>query len=280
MSRPEPSPQAPPALPESERRAWLAALGVTLWVPRADAPAAASAANRGDDVVEPVGDPGVEAAAEATSVPAPDPVSPAAVETTVERADGATGEVATMDWPRLRSTVLTCRQCGLCEERTQAVFGVGNERADLLVIGEAPGQEEDRRGEPFVGPAGQLLDRMLAAIQLDRQQVYITNILKCRPPRNRDPRADEAEACAPYLRRQIELMQPRVILAVGRVSAQQLLATDETIGRLRGHWHQYGPMETPVRVTYHPAYLLRKPQEKAKSWADLKQVRAALRAPA
>lgn len=194
----------------------------------------------------------------------------------MERAGSATGDVGVMDWPQLRSTVLSCRRCGLCEARTQAVFGVGSQQADLLLVGEAPGQEEDRRGEPFVGPAGQLLDRMLAAIQLDREQVYITNVLKCRPPRNRDPRAEEAEACAPFLRRQIELMQPRVILAVGRVSAQQLLATDEPIGRLRGRWHQYGPMATPLLVTYHPAYLLRKPQEKAKSWADLKRVRAVL----
>lgn len=273
MSRHEPSSAAPDPLPETDRRAWLAALGVTVWVPRADAPATAPATRYPEDVTGP---PAVEPTT--VDVPMPDARSSAAAETTVARASGAAGDVEAMDWPQLRSTVLACRQCGLCEERTQAVFGVGHEQADLLVIGEAPGQEEDRRGEPFVGPAGQLLDRMLAAIQLDRQQVYITNILKCRPPRNRDPRADEAAACAPYLRRQIELMQPRVILAVGRVSAQQLLATDETIGRLRGQWHRYGAMETPVRVTYHPAYLLRKPQEKAKSWADLKQVRAALRA--
>ena len=149
---------------------------------------------------------------------------------------------------------------------------------DLLIIGEAPGQEEDRRGEPFVGRAGQLLDRMLVAIGLDRDTVYITNVLKCRPPDNRDPKPEEVRACAGYLRRQIELIEPRAILSVGRISAQSLLETAAPIGRLRGEWHTYGPRSTPLLVTYHPAYLLRKPAEKRKAWTDLKAVRDHLRA--
>ena len=193
-----------------------------------------------------------------------------------DAAEGA-GSIAEMDLPALERTIRSCTACELCNSRTQAVPGVGNAAADLLVIGEAPGQEEDRRGEPFVGRAGQLLDRMLAAIGLDRDTVHITNVLKCRPPKNRDPKPDEVRACSPYLRRQIELIEPKVILAVGRISAQQLLETGETIGRLRGRWHRFGPRDTPLLVTYHPAYLLRSPAEKRKAWDDLKRVRDELR---
>ncbi len=175
--------------------------------------------------------------------------------------------VTTMDWPALEQTVKACTACGLRAGCTQTVFGVGNRRAEWLVIGEAPGADEDKQGEPFVGRAGQLLNSMLAAIGLKREQVYIANILKCRPPGNRDPKPEEAELCRPFLERQIALIQPQLILAVGRIAAQNLLATDTPIGRLRGQVHQLHGI--PVVVTYHPAYLLRSPGEKRKAWADL-----------
>jgi DNA polymerase len=180
--------------------------------------------------------------------------------------------VPSLDWEALGSAVAACRACGLCETRTQTVFGVGNRQAELLVIGEAPGADEDREGEPFVGRAGQLLNRMLAAIGLPRQQVYIANILKCRPPGNRDPRPEEVLSCQAFLTRQIELLSPRIILAVGRISAQTLLGTDLPLGRLRGRWLELEPQAIPLRVTYHPAYLLRSPDQKAKAWEDLTAV--------
>lgn len=186
------------------------------------------------------------------------------------------GEVAGADWSVLESTVSACTLCGLHSTRTQTVFGVGNRAAEWLVIGEAPGAEEDARGEPFVGRAGQLLNSMLKAIGLDRPQVFIANILKCRPPGNRDPKPEEAAHCRPYLERQIALIQPRIILAVGRIAAQNLLATDTTIGRLRGRVHSFGERGIPLVVTYHPAYLLRSPGEKRKAWADLKLAQEAV----
>lgn len=181
------------------------------------------------------------------------------------------------DWPSLRAAVAECRLCELHRGRTQTVFGVGSESADLLIVGEAPGAEEDRRGEPFVGRAGQLLDEMLRAIGLDRQTVFIANVLKCRPPGNRDPKPAEAASCRRYLDRQIELLAPRAILAVGRIAAQQLLGTDLPLGRLRGEWHRLAGHDLPVYVTYHPAYLLRSPAQKRKSWQDLCVVRDRLR---
>lgn len=182
------------------------------------------------------------------------------------------GGIASLDWEGLTSVVTQCRACGLCESRTQTVFGVGNRGAELLVIGEAPGADEDREGEPFVGRAGRLLNQMLGAIGLSRQEVYIANILKCRPPGNRDPRPEEVLHCEPYLKRQIGLIGPRVILAVGRIAAQTLLKTDVPLGRLRGRWLELGPQSIPLRVTYHPAYLLRSPDQKAKAWEDLTEV--------
>ncbi len=172
-------------------------------------------------------------------------------------------------WPALEAEVRDCTRCALHCSRTQTVFGVGDRSASLLIVGEAPGQEEDRRGEPFVGPAGQLLDAMLRAIGWSRERVFIANILKCRPPGNRDPRPEEAEACSSFLDRQIALIEPRAMLAVGRISAQRLLASDQPVGKLRGVVHRYGPSATPLVVTYHPAYLLRTPAAKAKSWQDL-----------
>lgn len=172
------------------------------------------------------------------------------------------------DWTTLAATVRECRLCGLCETRTQTVFGTGDQRARLMVIGEAPGADEDRQGEPFVGRAGLLLNSMLRACGFERGEVYIANVLKCRPPRNRDPSDEEAERCLPYLRRQIELIGPAAILCVGRIAAQRLLGTDQALSRLRGRVHQLDGI--PVIVTYHPAFLLRSPGEKRKSWDDLK----------
>ncbi len=185
--------------------------------------------------------------------------------------------VAELDWPALVERVRTCTNCELHGTRIQTVFGVGSENADLLIIGEAPGAEEDRKGEPFVGRAGKLLDAMLGAIALSRDDVYIANILKCRPPNNRDPQRDESTACTPYLERQIQLLQPKVILALGRIAAQWLLQSDAPIGRLRGQKLGFGNPETPLVASYHPAYLLRSPAAKAKSWEDLRLVRKILR---
>ena len=181
-------------------------------------------------------------------------------------------------WEALRTEVLSCTRCPLHKTRTQGVVGVGPRRTDWMVIGEAPGAEEDRRGEPFVGRAGHLLDAMLHAIGLNRgTNVYIANVLKSRPPGNRDPKPDEVAACLPYLMRQIALLQPRLMLAVGRIAAQNLLSTDMPLGRLRGKVHHFGELNTPLIVTYHPAYLLRTPADKRKAWEDLKFARGVFR---
>jgi uracil-DNA glycosylase family 4 len=179
-------------------------------------------------------------------------------------------------WQALQREVAKCTRCELSRGRTQTVFGVGNQRAELLVIGEAPGAEEDRQGEPFVGRAGQLLNSMLRAMGHPRESVYIANMLKCRPPGNRDPSPVEISTCRPFLLRQLELLRPRLILAVGRIAAQNLLATEAPIGRLRGQVHTFGASATPLIVTYHPAYLLRSPGEKRKAWIDLKFARQEL----
>lgn len=173
------------------------------------------------------------------------------------------------EWERLEREVAACTRCGLNRGRTQTVFGVGARDAEWMIIGEAPGMEEDRQGEPFVGRAGKLLNAMLEAIGLKREQVYICNILKCRPPNNRDPRPEEVVCCEPYLKRQIALLMPRIILAVGRVAAQNLLKTDTPIGKLRGRELRYGDPPIPMVVTYHPAYLLRSPRDKRRAWQDL-----------
>jgi len=172
-------------------------------------------------------------------------------------------------WRDLRQRVAKCQQCELHRERTQTVFGIGDHHADWLIIGEAPGAEEDKQGEPFVGRAGKLLDSMLFALGLQREQVFIANILKCRPPKNRDPKPEEANACSSYLREQIDLIQPKIILAVGRIAAQNLMKTETSIGKMRGQRYQYADTGIPVVVTYHPAYLLRSPREKRKAWQDL-----------
>jgi len=215
---------------------------------------------------------------------APRPQPPAAAPrpapiTVAAPAGAAASAVAAMDWPALRDAVAACQACALGQTRRHTVFGVGHVQAHCMVVGEAPGEQEDQRGEPFVGPAGQLLDRMLAALGLSREaggagaaadparQVFIANTLKCRPPRNRNPSAEELATCQPFLERQVALVQPRVILAMGRFAVQSLLGSDEPIGRLRGrvhHWHG-----VPLVVTYHPAYLLRQPADKARAWDDL-----------
>jgi uracil-DNA glycosylase family 4 len=188
--------------------------------------------------------------------------------------------VDTLGWPELREFVAGCTACKLCTGRKQTVFGVGNERAHWMIVGEAPGEQEDQQGEPFVGKSGQLLDNMLRAVGLTRSeapaeaQVYIANTVKCRPPGNRNPEPAELAQCEPYLIRQIALVQPRIILAMGRFAVQSLLRSTEPIGRLRGRVHQY--QGVPLVVTYHPAYLLRNPEDKARAWDDLCLAREAL----
>ncbi|HTR05734.1 MAG TPA: uracil-DNA glycosylase [Paraburkholderia sp.] len=182
---------------------------------------------------------------------------------------GASGnDIATLDWDALAERVASCTRCRLCEKRTNTVFGVGDREADWMLIGEAPGENEDRLGEPFVGQAGKLLDNMLRALSLARgENVYIANVIKCRPPGNRNPEPDEVARCEPYLQRQVALVKPKIIVALGRFAAQSLLKTDGSIASLRGRVHEYEGV--PVIVTYHPAYLLRSLQDKAKAWADL-----------
>lgn len=187
------------------------------------------------------------------------------------RADAAQdrrSRILRMDWDQVKTSVEGCVACPLCRSRSRTVFGVGDTNADWLYVGEGPGVQEDATGEPFVGPAGKLLDRMLAAIDLKRgRNVYIANIVKCRPPGNRNPTFEEAQQCEPYLARQIELIKPKLIVVLGKVAAHNLLHTDATLASLRGRLHEHSGI--PVIVTYHPAYLLRTPQDKAKAWEDL-----------
>ena len=232
------------------QRAMLMEMGVRLW------PEAAGA--------EPV-------AAEVQEAPPPTPTPVATPPARAPRPPAA--GIAAMDWPELRATVAACTACKLCQGRKQTVFGVGHPQAHWMIVGEAPGEQEDQQGEPFVGKSGQLLDNMLRAIGLTRQpaaapqQVYIANTLKCRPPGNRNPQPDELAQCEPFLIRQVELVQPKIILAMGRFAVQSLLRSSEPIGRLRGRAHDYHGV--PLIVTYHPAYLLRSLEEKARAWDDL-----------
>ncbi|MBT5228936.1 MAG: uracil-DNA glycosylase [Methylococcales bacterium] len=179
------------------------------------------------------------------------------------------------EWPELESAVRGCRACELHQSRTQTVFGVGAKQADCMIIGETPGADEDRQGEPFVGKAGQLLNAMIQAIGLSREQVFIANILKCRPPGNRNPSKEEVAACSDFLDQQITLVKPKVILSVGRISAQNLLKTDVAVGKLRG-LNTLPGHDIPLVVTYHPAYLLRTPSQKRAAWADMKLLRSLL----
>jgi DNA polymerase len=239
------------------REQYLQALGVEVWTLRTGSGGQRRPAPAAAPVAGPIPEPGPGSASGPVAAPPAAGVDEAA-------------------WESLRAQVSACTRCGLCKSRTQTVFGVGDRRSELLVVGEAPGAEEDRRGEPFVGRAGQLLDSMLRAMGRPRETVYIANVLKCRPPGNRDPEAAEVASCLPYLQRQIELLSPRMILVVGRIAAQNLLGTSEPIGRLRGRMHRFGVGQTPVIVTYHPAYLLRSPAEKRRAWADLKLARTQL----
>jgi uracil-DNA glycosylase family 4 len=204
---------------------------------------------------------------------APDPLD----ERPLEDAPPAPDPIAGMDWATLARTVAGCRACGLCQRRHNTVFGVGDPNAELMFVGEAPGQDEDLKGEPFVGRAGQLLDLMLAAAGLAREQVYIANVVKCRPPGNRIPTPDEAGACRAYLMRQIALVKPKLLVSLGGVSASNLLNTTESVGRLRGRMHAFGPERIPLLVTYHPSYYLRTPADKAKGWQDLQHIVKVLR---
>jgi uracil-DNA glycosylase family 4 len=223
------------------RLQYLEAMGIDLWVPRA---APASDGNR--QLL-------IDNAAPDVAAPVP--------------ADHESAQSGQDNWESLQAEVAACRKCALCETRTQTVFGTGNKQADWMVIGEAPGQSEDLQGQPFVGKAGQLLTEMLRALGLAREDVFIANILKCRPPGNRDPKPDEIEACHEYLQRQRALVQPKIILAVGRIAAQALLKTEAPLTKLRGKVHTLD--ETPVVVVYHPAYLLRSLPDKRKAWMDL-----------
>ncbi len=242
------------------RRDYLAALKLEAWVVRTPAAVVPVAAA--------VGTPAVLKPAAAPHLPAA-PKPPAAP---VADAAGGARE-AGADWTELRARVAACTRCTLASTRTQTVFGVGSQQAQWLIVGEAPGAEEDRQGEPFVGRAGQLLNSMLRAIGLSREQVFIANVLKCRPPGNRDPSAIEAAECLPYLEQQIALLRPKLLLAVGRIAAQNLLRTDVTLGRLRQQVHHFGASKVPLVATYHPAYLLRTPTDKRKAWEDLKFAR-------
>jgi uracil-DNA glycosylase family 4 len=209
--------------------------------------------------------------------------STAPVRNTVDISESASTRaerIARMDWAELRQSIADCRACALCAERKQAVPGVGDEQADWLFIGEGPGAEEDARGEPFVGPAGKLLDAMLAAIELKRgQDVYIANAVKCRPPGNRTPEAAEMAACAPYLQRQMELLQPQLVVLLGRAAVHAVLAEDASLASMRGKTLSYalGERQVPVVVSYHPAYLLRNLPDKSKAWEDLCRARALMR---
>ncbi len=238
---------------ESLRRQYLEAMGIQNWVGREVAPE--------PDVVQiPMETP--------TPDLQPEPIG--GTKAAPKRV--AKSDIPGLSWSELRSRVESCRACELHKTRTQTVFGVGEQNADLMIIGEAPGADEDRQGEPFVGKAGQLLNAMLKAIGLSREQVFIANILKCRPPGNRDPHLEEALNCEPFLLRQIDLIQPKVIMALGRIAAHNLLKTDVAVGKLRGREDAIGESKTPVVVTYHPAYLLRSPDQKGKAWQDLQRV--------
>lgn len=228
------------------RRELLRKIGVDVWTLRAPAAAEAVA----DD----------SAAVTAAAVD----VAPA-----VDTAPPDESAHPTETLAQVEQAVSACRQCELHRSRTHTVFGCGSPTADWLFVGEAPGKNEDLQGMPFVGRAGKLLDKMIAALGMRREQVFIANVLKCRPPDNRDPLPAEIEQCEPYLHRQLALIQPKIIVALGRISAQALLKSAEPLGKLRGQEYRYGPANIPLVVTYHPAYLLRSPGQKAAAWEDL-----------
>ena len=257
-------------MPQAHHLPYLAALGVDVYVRRGHSLEA------GPELpAPPAADAEVPPAARPARVDAPRRPLAAVADAAAAAAPAGPDPAAGLDWEALRARVAACQRCELHATRTQAVFGVGSTSARWMLIGEAPGADEDRQGEPFVGRAGQLLTSMIRALGLRREDVYIANVLKCRPPGNRDPRPEEAGACRGYLERQIELVDPTLIVAVGRIAAQNLLATETPLARLRGQVHSLGPRGRPVIVTYHPAYLLRSPGEKRKAWQDLLFAKAA-----
>ncbi|NKN33988.1 uracil-DNA glycosylase [Marichromatium bheemlicum] len=295
---------------EQRRLTYLARMGIHAWQPREDGAEALAPPLAMPPAVPPAPEPVVAEpprprptprAPEPPPLPMPPPCAPPPAEVVaratpapvaarvaeppdddlfapaVATAPGSAAAVAAMDWGQLAGAVRECRGCALHETRQHSVFGSGAHDARLMLIGEAPGADEDRQGEPFVGRAGQLLTRMLEAIGLTRETVFIANVLKCRPPGNRDPRPEEMARCEGYLQRQIALIEPTLILSLGRISAQHLLNTDVSVGRLRGRWFEIGEARIPLRVTYHPAYLLRSPAQKAKAWEDLSAVAQRLR---
>jgi uracil-DNA glycosylase len=309
----QPEPGAPPTgMPlDARQRAMLEAMGITLWQPGIfDEKQAVVHVNRTQAAIQTVAPTNPLAmpvrAAQPVAIPPPPPTSAA----TAQRASAAPSPIvsapvaanpaspatvftsqplpagiAQMDWPALQSAVRSCQACALCASRKTTVFGTGQSaiapalapRADWLIVGEAPSEDEDAQGEPFAGPAGKLLDNMLRAMVINGQplarqsNVFITNVLKCRPPADRNPSSAEVARCQPYLLRQIELLQPKIILAMGRFAMQALIGSTEPVGKLRGRVHLLQGASTPtnVIVTYHPGYLLRNPADKAKAWADL-----------
>lgn len=248
----------------ARRRQVLEALGIERWALRGAAAPVVEETIAAAALPEPRPPAALLAAPRPRMAPPPEPVAVAAAPPPVE---------LPQDWTGLRAMVRDCTRCKLCATRTQTVFGVGVETAPLMIVGEGPGADEDIQGEPFVGRAGKLLDEMLRSIGHSRRDnTFIANVVKCRPPGNRDPETDEVEACRPYLDQQIRLVKPKLIVGLGRIAAQRLLNTDAPLSRLRGPLYHYGPEQTPLFITYHPAYLLRSPREKAKSWEDLKKI--------
>ena len=258
---------------ENRRQNYLSLMQIPAWRLRADAfPSAAPAqvALANDISASLVIDAPLESAP--SHLDASPEATPAAALSDV----AAANDLAALGWPELRLRVAQCTDCSLHSRRRNTVFGSGSTSARLVLVGEPPGQREDESGEPFVGPAGELLGAMMAAIGLRREDVFIANILKCRPPRNRDPEPEEVTSCTPMLTRQLELLQPDLLVALGRVAAQHLLETKLPLGKLRGQVHRYGQRQLPLMATYHPADLLRSPLEKRRSWEDLCAIRQML----
>ncbi len=261
----------------------LEGIGIQLWRERGPESATAPADHQDPAetaVVDSLSEPdyrGIENDAAVTAAPPPMDKSAEPARVSESAPSAPASELKLDSWDGLVDAIHACSACELAANCTQKVPGVGDRQARLLIVGEGPGHDEDIRGEPFVGRSGQLLDRMLAAIGIEREQVFITNIVKCRPPNNRDPKPEEALHCRRFLDAQIELIAPRVILSVGRVSAHSLLGCSDPVGKLIRQSHQLPGTEIPLKVTYHPAYLLRNPSAKAIAWQDLKQLHRMLR---